>query len=313
MNQFYKNKKVVVTGGCGFIGSHIVHKLVELGAQVTILDNLTTGSVDNIAEFRNNVKLIERSITDRDACNEAIAGNEIVFHLAAFVSVPASVEDPETCHATNVDGTFNVLHAAKKHGIKRLVFSSTSSVYGDREDRCFETDMNLAPISPYGATKLMGELYCKQFTALYNLPCVMLRYFNVYGPRQDPHSQYAAVVAKFKYSMKRNEPITIFGDGSQTRDFVHVDEVVHANLLTGMANEELVAGQIYNIGTGKSISIVELAEKIKTDYPHYTGATKFEIKRGVGDVQDTQMCADKYKELKKTQHSTACYRSTVLE
>ncbi len=313
MNQFYKNKKVVVTGGCGFIGSHIAQQLVELGAQVTIIDNLATGSIENIADFRNNVTLIEHSITDPHTCDSAIAGNEIVFHLAAFVSVPASVEDPTTCHATNVDGTFNVLHAAKKHSVKRVVFSSTSSVYGTREDQCIETDTNLAPISPYGATKLMGELYCKQFTKLYNLPCVILRYFNVYGPRQDPHSQYAAVVAKFKYLMERNKPITIFGDGSQTRDFVSVDEVVHANLLTGMAEEELVAGQIYNIGTGKSISIIELADKIKKDYPHYTGATKFEIKRGIGDVQDTQMSAEKYEALKKTRHSTACYSSTVLE
>ena len=299
MNQFYKNKKVVVTGGCGFIGSHIAQRLVKLGARVTIIDNLTSGSIDNIAEFRDNVKLIERSITDRDACNEAITGNEIVFHLAAFVSVPASVEDPKTCHSTNVDGTFNILYTAKKHGVQRVIFSSTSSVYGAREDRCFETDTHLAPISPYGATKLMGELYCTQFTNLYNLPCVMLRYFNVYGPRQNPHSQYAAVVAKFKYYMERNEPITIFGDGSQTRDFVHIDEVVHANLLTGMADEELVAGQIYNIGTGKSISILELAEVIKKDYLHYSGATKFEIKRGIGDVQHTQMSAEKYHQLRE--------------
>jgi len=298
MNEFYKNKKVVVTGGCGFIGSHIAHKLVGLGAQVTILDNLATGSLDNIENIKDNVTFIEQSIVDYDACDNAISGNEIIFHLAAFISVPGSVQDPQACHKTNVDGTFNILHAAKKHEIKRLVFSSTSSVYGPREDQCQETDTHLNPVSPYGATKLMGELYCKQFALLYNLPCVMLRYFNVYGPRQNPHSQYAAVVAKFQYHMKRNEPITIYGDGSQTRDFVSVDEVVHANLLTGMAQEKLVAGQVYNIGTGRSISVLELANQMKEQYPQYTGATKFEPARD-GDVPHTQMSAKKYEELKK--------------
>jgi nucleoside-diphosphate-sugar epimerase len=143
----------------------------------------------------------------------------------------------------------------------------------------------------------MGELYCKQFTLLYNLPCVILRYFNVYGPRQNPHSQYAAVVSKFQYHMERNEPITIYGDGSQTRDFIHVNEVVHANLLTGMATEKLVAGQVYNIGTGTSISVLELAQQMKTQYPQYTGATKFEPARD-GDVPHTQMSVKKYEELK---------------
>lgn len=297
MNKFYKNKKVVITGGCGFIGSHIAHKLVGLGAQVTILDNLATGSLENIADIKDRVTLIEQSIVDYNACDNAISGNGIIFHLAAFISVPGSVQDPQACHATNVDGTFNILRAAKKHRIKRLVFSSTSSVYGPREDQCQETDTHLNPVSPYGATKLMGELYCKQFSLLYDLPCVMLRYFNVYGPRQNPHSQYAAVVAKFEYHMKRNEPITIYGDGSQTRDFVSVDEVVHANLLTGMAQKESVAGQVYNIGTGKSISVLELANQMKQQYPQYTGATKFEPARD-GDVPHTQMSAKKYEELK---------------
>jgi nucleoside-diphosphate-sugar epimerase len=297
MHQFYKNKKVLVTGGCGFIGSHLAHKLVQLGAHVTILDNLATGSVDNIVEIQDNITFIKESIVDSDACDTAVAGNEIVFHLAAFISVPGSVQDPKACHKTNVDGTFNILHAANKYGIDRVVFSSTSSVYGPREDQCLETDTDLHPVSPYGATKLMGELYCKQFTLLYNLPCVILRYFNVYGPRQNPHSQYAAVVSKFQYHIERNEPITIYGDGSQTRDFIHVNEVVHANLLTGMATEKLVAGQVYNIGTGTSISVLELAQQMKTQYPQYTGATKFEPARD-GDVPHTQMSVKKYEELK---------------
>lgn len=297
-NPSYKNKKVLITGGCGFIGSHLAHKLVALGARVTIIDNLATGSLDNIAKIKNQVNFIEKSIVDQNSCDQAAAGNEIIFHLAAFISVPGSVQDPNTCHQTNVNGTFNILQAAKKQGVERLVFSSTSAVYGPREDQCAETDTRLNPVSPYGATKLMGELYCKQFTLLYNLPCIILRYFNVYGPRQNPHSHYAAVVAKFQYHMERNEPITIYGDGSQTRDFVHVDEVVRANLLTGVVPRKLVAGETYNIGTGKSISVLELAQQLKQQYPHYTAATTFEPARN-GDVQHTQMSAKKYENLKK--------------
>ncbi len=298
IKQFYENKKVVITGGCGFIGSHLAQKLVELGAQVTIIDNLATGTIDNIQAFKDNVTFLQHSITDKKQCDHAIANHEIIFHLAAFISVPGSVNDPASCHETNVDGTFNILEAAKKYHVKRVVFSSTSSVYGPREDRCYETDTKLDPVSPYGATKLMGELYCKQYTMLYNVPCVMLRYFNVYGPRQNPHSQYAAVVAKFQYHMERNESITIHGDGTQTRDFVSVDEVVNANLLVGMAPQETVAGQIYNIGTGTSVSVLELAEQMKKQYPHYTAATRFETARD-GDVKHTQMCAEKYVVLKE--------------
>ena len=298
IEQFYQGKNVLVTGGCGFIGSHLAQKLADMGAHVTIIDNLATGTVENIKEFKDKVTFIEQNILDKKQCDDAVAGKEIIFHLAAFVSVPGSVKDPQGCHETNVDGTFHILQAAKKHTIKRVVFSSTSAIYGPREDTCSETDAHLNPISPYGATKLMGELYCKQYTQLYNVPCVMLRYFNVYGPRQNPHSQYAAIVAKFQYHMERNEPITIYGDGSQTRDFVSVHEVVLANLLVGMAPQELVAGQLYNIGTGNSISILELASQMKKQYPHYTAATKFADARD-GDVKHTQMSAQKYHALKE--------------
>ncbi len=295
---FYKNKPVLVTGGCGFIGSHIVEQLVACGARVTIIDDLSTGFKDNIAPFNNSVTLIQKNITDPAACEQAVAGNEIIFHLAAFTSVPGSVENPALCHSINVDGIFNLLHAARNHGVQRFVFSSTSSVYGPREDVCRETDADLQPVSPYGATKLMGELYCKQFSLLFNVPCVMLRYFNVYGPRQNPDSHYAAAVAKFKQRMERNEPLTIFGDGTQTRDFVHVHEVAHANLIAGMAPQKMVENQIYNIGTGRSISIVQLAHDMKKSFPEYTGETIFAPARD-GDVKHTQMSAHKFNHLKK--------------
>ncbi len=225
-----------------------------------------------------------------------MAGNEIIFHLAAFLSVPGSVKDPATCHEINVNGTFNLLEAARTNNIKRFVFSSSSAVYGPREGACSELDTNLNPISPYGATKLMGELYCKQYTLLFQVPCVMLRYFNVYGSRQDPHSAYAAVVAKFLDQIERNEPLTIFGDGNQTRDFVPVEKVVEANLLAGMAPETTVAGQVYNIGTGKSISILELAHSLQQQHPEYSHQPRFLPARD-GDVQHTQADCGKFSEL----------------
>lgn len=292
---FYNKKKVVVTGGCGFIGSHLAEKLVSFGAQVTIIDNLSTGSHANIEHFKNSIKLILGNIERADACNNALAGSDIVFHLAAFVSVPGSVQDPTTCHRTNTDGTYNMLEAARSYGIKRFVFSSTSAVYGPREDRCSEEDMP-NPLSPYGVTKLVGELYCKQYTLHYHVPCVIVRYFNVYGPRQDPHSAYSAVVATFQDRMNRNESITIFGDGSQTRDFVHVDHVVEANLLVGMAPEELVAGHVFNIASGTSLSILELFNQLKLGYPHYTGSVQFCAARD-GDVKHTQAHIHKYETL----------------
>lgn len=298
IKQFYANKPVLVTGGCGFIGSHIVEQLVSYGARVTIIDDLSAGFEKNIAPFQDQVTLIQKSIVDPAACDEAVAGNEVIFHLAAFTSVPGSVNDPKLCHKVNVNGTFNLLQAARTHNVKRFVFSSTSSVYGVREDICRETDTHLEPVSPYGATKLMGELYCKQFSLLFDVPCVMLRYFNVHGPRQNPHSQYAAVVAKFQYLMERNEPILIFGNGQQTRDFVHVKDVAQANLLVGMAPQNIVEGQCFNIGTGKSISVMQLLQDMKQMFPEYTRETIFKPARD-GDVMHTQMSAAKFNTLKE--------------
>ncbi len=303
MKEFYNDKPVLVTGGCGFIGSHIVEKLLECGARVTIIDDLSTGFEKNIAPFKDQITLIQKSIVDPAACDEAMAGAEIVFHLAAYTSVPGSVNDPQICHNINVDGTFNLLKSASKYGVKRFVFSSTSSVYGVRDDVCHETDTDLNPVSPYGATKLMCELYCKQFSLLFNVPCVMLRYFNVFGPRQNPDSQYAAAVAKFRQRMESNEPITIFGDGTQTRDFVHVGQVAESNLLVGMAPQSNVDRELYNIGTGKSISILELSESLKKEYPNYAHEAVFAPARD-GDVMHTQMSADKFNALKQELFAT---------
>jgi len=273
MNNFYKNLNILVTGGCGFIGSHLATRLVELGAHVTIIDDLSNGFIANIEPIYDKVTFINKSITDKQACLQATKGVDIIFHLAAFIYVPQSVEQPDTCHSINVDGLVHILEAARINGVKRLVFSSSAAVYGNYEGTCTEnTPTN--PESPYAYSKLIGELYCQQYAKSFGINTVIARYFNIYGERQSPNGAYAAVVAKFKHQMKHNLPITIFGDGLQTRDFVPVSQVVHANLTLGMLAHEL-AGQVFNIGTGKSITLLELIGELKKDFPTYKDTINF--------------------------------------
>ncbi len=299
LHSFYNGKRVLVTGGAGFIGSEIVEMLVSYGAHVTIIDDLSTGFESNLKNVSENITFIKESIVNKESCDKAVAGNDIIFHLAAYTSVPGSVANPDTCHYVNVDGMYNLLVAARKHAVKRIVFSSTSAVYGPREDVCRETDTNLNPISPYGATKLMGEIYGKQFSLLYGIEFVMLRYFNVYGPRQNPNSQYAAAVAKFTQCMANNLPITIFGDGTQTRDFVSVTNVAEANLIVGMAPSSLVDKQVFNIGTGTSVSILDLIKDLKTQFTAYTHMPVFAPARD-GDVKHTKMSSERFNQLKES-------------
>ena len=295
MKQFYTNLPVLITGGCGFIGSHIAETLVNLGAKVTIVDNLATGSLDNIATFKDKVTFINKSIIDKEACLEATKNKKVIFHLAAFISVPESLENPQLCYETNVNGTLNLLEAARINGIERFVFSSSAAVYGNTEGICSEDDRT-NPESPYGYSKRIGELYCQQYAKNFGLPTVMLRYFNVYGPRQNPNGQYAAVVAKFSNQMQHNLPITIFGDGKQTRDFVPVEKVAEANLLLGMLENNKIRGQIFNIGIGSSISLIELLDQLKQKFPGYTGAIQFAPARP-GDLKYSAADCSKYFEL----------------
>jgi nucleoside-diphosphate-sugar epimerase len=292
LKHFYHNRKVLVTGGCGFIGSTIAEQLVTLGAHVTILDNLSTGYLRNIESFKDKVVFIQGDIRDKETCIQATHGVKTIFHLAAFVSVPKSVADPELCHTTNIDGTFNILEAARHNAVERVVFSSSSAVYGPTNAACTE-DMSCAPISPYGYSKWTGELLCQQYSKVYGIDTVMLRYFNVYGERQDPNAAYAAAMAKFNHQMKQNLPITIFGDGTQTRDFVPVEQVAESNLLLGMLSAERVSGQAFNIAQGKSISILDLVDRLKHTFPTYTGAVLFGPERP-GDVKHTRALVDKY-------------------
>lgn len=293
MEAFYRRKKVLVTGGCGFIGSHVAEQLVSLGADVTILDDLTTGSLDNIALIRKKINLIIASVTDLAICEQATKDKEIIFHLAAFISVPQSVEEPLRCHKVNIDGTAYLLEAARMNGIERFIFSSSSAVYGSTQGKMAQETDPCIPTSPYGMSKYVGELYCQQYSQHYRLKTVCLRYFNVYGPRQDPNGPYAAVVAKFTHNMQHNVPLIICGDGTQTRDFISVHDVATANLMCGMLEEELMNGQPFNIATGTSISILELIEQLKKQFPHYTAPITFTNPRA-GDARYSQADCRKY-------------------
>lgn len=294
LQNFYPNTPVLVTGGCGFIGSHVTELLISYGARVTILDDLSTGSEKNIAHLAHKVHFIKGSITDPQTCLKATAGQKIIFHLAAATSVPDSVERPEFCHKINIDGTFNMLNAARLNSVERFVLSSSSAVYGAAEGASTETDL-CYPVSPYGYSKLIDEYLCQQFSQNYGILVAMLRYFNVYGPRQNPHAAYAAVVAKFSELMEANKSLTIFGDGTQTRDFVHVTQVAYANVIAAMMLSLTTTGHAFNVASGKSINLFELIDLLKTNYPDYSGTIIFENARP-GDVQRTAADCKKFQQ-----------------
>lgn len=295
LKNFYKNLPVLITGGAGFIGSHIAQKLSELGAKITIIDNLSTGNIKNLDNLKGNFKFINSSITNINSCLQATYGQKIIFHLAAFISVPESICKPDICHEINVNGTFNVLEAARINKVKRVIFSSSAAVYGPTEKICSE-ELTPDPKSPYATTKLIGEYYCKQYSTNFGLETAILRYFNVYGQRQNPNGAYAAVVARFTELIKNNKPIAIFGDGLQTRDFVPVEIVADANLCAAMLEKNLVNGQIFNIGTGNSITLLELISMIKKKYPDYNQEISFLPARD-GDIKFSYADCSKYKNI----------------
>ena len=250
----------VITGGAGFIGSHIAERLLRDGHTVRIVDNFATGKRENLAVLPPGCELFEVSITSKAALDEAFAGADYVLHQAALPSVPRSIDDPLTTHEYNVTGTLNVLLAARDAGVKRVAYAASSSAYGDIEGEYKDETMAPRPLSPYGVSKLAGEYYAQAFTAVYGLETVALRYFNVFGPRQDETSQYAAVIPRFLAAMLRGESPIIYGDGLQSRDFTYVDNVVHGNLLALRAPQ--AAGQMMNLATGGRISLLDLVDRL---------------------------------------------------
>src|SRR4051794_8569981 len=243
--------RALVTGGGGFIGSHIAERLLHDGHDVRILDNFATGRRENLLALGSEIEIVEGDIQSYERAHNAVRGCDVVFHQAALPSVPRSVQDPLTTNASNVIGTLNILLAARDSGVRRVVFASSSSVYGATPGLPKDESLPALPISPYAVAKLAGEGYCRSFTEVYGLETIALRYFNVFGPRQDPQSQYAAVIPNFITLALRGQTPTIFGDGEQSRDFTFVENVVEANLLAMEAAD--VAGRAYNIACGDRV------------------------------------------------------------
>lgn len=253
-------RKVLVTGGAGFIGSHIVHALVERGDQVRVLDNLSTGKRRNLADVADDIELVEADLVDAAAVARAVKGIELVYHEAALASVPRSVELPLDTHAACVTGTLTLLDAARRAGVGRLIYAASSSAYGNQPFASKrETDLP-DPLSPYGAAKLAAEHYCHAFSATYGFETVALRYFNVFGPRQDADSPYSAVIPLFVTALLSGRRPTIYGDGGQSRDFTFIADVVRGNLLAADAAD--VGGRVINLATGRTATLLTLLETL---------------------------------------------------
>lgn len=277
--------KVLVTGGAGFIGSNLAEELLRQGAKVSILDNLVTGFRENLEEIKGDFDFIEGDLNDDDALGKAIEGSEIVFHQAALPSVPRSVEDPAETHRACANGTFNLLLKAKDAGVKRVIYAASSSAYGDQPVLPKVETMPPDPRSPYAVAKLMGEYYCSVFYKVYGLETFSLRYFNVFGPRQNPSSMYSGVISRFIDSLMKGESPLIYGDGEQSRDFTYIENAVDANIKAAQATQGI--GGVVNTANGERITLNELLEVLKeiTGRPAIQAEYREERK---GDVKDSQ-------------------------
>ena len=293
-----KDKNILVTGGAGFIGSNIVERLLSIGCRsVRVLDNLSTGKMSNIQDqldmYPGQLEFQHGDISDLEVCRRAVSGIDIVCHQAALGSVPRSIENPLASHKSNVDGIFNMLLACKELGIKRFVYASSSSVYGDDPNLPKTEDCIGRQLSPYAVTKHIDELYSRIFTHTYGMECIGLRYFNVFGPKQDPNGAYAAVIPKFILTLLRGGKVTINGDGSYSRDFTYIDNVVQANLLGLSTSNPDCFGEVFNIGLNSKITIEELYRAIGATI----GITKDPIYGNVrkGDIPHSNASIDKAK------------------
>jgi nucleoside-diphosphate-sugar epimerase len=281
---------VLVTGGAGFIGSNLTEELLKKGHVVRVLDDFSTGKRENlIFDVKYpSLKVIEGDIRDLHTCQKAVEGMEYVFHQGALPSVQRSVEDPETSNAVNVGGTLNILLAARGKGVKRVIYASSSSVYGDTPTLPKHEEMPTNPLSPYALQKYVGEHYCRLFYQLYGLETISLRYFNIFGPKQDPNSLYSAVIPKFIDALVQDRPPVIFGDGEQSRDFTYIENVVQANLLAMSA--EHLHGEAINIACGKRISLNQLLNVLKEIlgskiFPLYQESRKGDVKHSLADIR----------------------------
>jgi dTDP-glucose 4,6-dehydratase len=277
--------RILVTGGAGFIGSHIVEEFLAEGASVRVLDNFSSGRRTNLENLHGNPEILEGDLRDEETVQAAVRDVELVFHLAAFISVPQSMLDPETCFAVNVGGTVSLLEAARQAGVRKVVLSSSTAVYGNPERNPTDEETPLKPLSPYALSKQVNELYARLYSQTFDLPVVALRYFNVYGPRQRPDSDYAAAIPIFVRQLVAGETITIFGDGKQSRDFVFVKDVVRANRL---AAESEAAGEAYNVCTGRETTLLDLLEELSEISPRqpevrFTAPRAGDVYRSAGD------------------------------
>ncbi len=285
--------RYLVTGGGGFIGSHLADRLLHEGHEVVVVDNFLTGRRENIAHLEGKIDLHEIDIRDQNALHQAMQGVEYVFHQAALPSVPRSIDNPLTTHEINTTGTLNVLVAARDAGVKRLVFAGSSSTYGDAQAEYKSEDLPPRVKSPYAASKVIGESYCRVFNEIYGLETVIIRYFNVFGPRQDPDSPYGAVIPLFVKAMMSEKSPSIFGDGSHSRDFTYIDNVVHGNMLA--MHTPHVAGETMNIACGNRISLLDLVDELnhimgKSLHPEFHPARK-------GDVKHSRAAIEKARQL----------------
>ncbi len=279
--------KFLVTGGAGFIGSNICRKLVSQGCFVRVIDNLLTGKKSNLADVMNGIEFIQADMGDEQVARAAMKDIDVVLHQGALPSVPRSVDDPAATHKHCVDATFTLLLAARDAGIKRFVFAASSSAYGDTPTLPKVETMRPTPLSPYAVAKLVGEHYCSVFYEVFALETISLRYFNVFGPYQDPTSQYAAAIPAFVTAILKDEPPTIYGDGEQSRDFTYIDNVVEANLLAARA--EHTAGEVVNIACGQAVTVNEIIDVInqlvgKNIKPLYTDPRPGDVKHSLADI-----------------------------
>lgn len=281
----------LVTGGAGFIGLHIVEALVRQGERVRVLDDFSTGNRENISPFLDRIDLVEGDLADLETVRKAMGGVQFVLHQGALPSVPKSVQDPLATNRANVTGTLNVLVAARDEGVRRVVYAASSSAYGDSPSLPKEESMKPEPLSPYAVQKYTGELYCRNFFTLYGLETVSIRYFNVFGPRQDPNSQYAAVIPRFVTALRDGRPPVIYGDGEQSRDFTYVENVVRANLLALRAPE--AAGEMMNFACGTRYTLNELCRILQRIFktsiaPIHEAPRPGDVRHSLADIRKSQ-------------------------